>query len=285
MPAAASFAFYMALTFALPPIVFYTDCQFVVDTFALGRAHSSDPFFVLSALWRKIWAKIDDLGTGAVAAVLKVNTHARLKDVDEGRIAAWQRDCNVMAEKLAKEATKEHPIDQAVVDRSFGTRDLLRAVAKFIGRVVARVDDKTPKDTTADRRRKPRRRPDGLRVIKKVRVHTDMGTGVAQVNGRFRCFRCFRSAASIHALPGMPCDGDRDEHALYKVGDIFFCDRCGAYSCARSVLLRNPCRGGPEGRSTALGRLRKGRHPADNVLIGLPSSLPFLSKKAGPGTG
>jgi hypothetical protein len=53
VPAAESWAFLMALTHCLPPIVFYNDCQFVVDRFVMGEVAATAPDMDHADIWRK----------------------------------------------------------------------------------------------------------------------------------------------------------------------------------------------------------------------------------------
>ena len=75
-----------------------------------------------------------------------------------------------------------------------------------------------------------------------------------------------RAAAIIepHAEPVKP-----RAHQVVRTGDIYWCERCGAYAEQRACGLGEACRGAPANASAAARRkaLQAGRHPVSRAEL------------------
>jgi hypothetical protein len=114
-------------------------------------------------------------------------------------------------------------------------------------------------------------------------------------DGRWACQACGKQAASRaratrlswHPCPGTvlkaavaeaePAGGPLQGHALYRMGPLHFCRRCGYYAEHRSIGLERPCTGRPaKNYGPRLALLLEGRHP----LTGQPVREPRVQVSA-----
>ena len=221
VPLAESYAFFVALRYASIRVVFFTDCEFVRNTFDRGPAHSSSGWFVYAGLWRRIWRLVEDIGEANVC-VHWIPAHTSANAVDERRITGLQRICNGKADKLAKDGASLHPHDESVAQRTERSYRVVQQVGRFIGQINAKVGHRTARDTTAkpaadngpDQRAPRKQRQQPLKHVTRVE-----GT-------RIRCARCLRSALTLSVLEHLPCRTRNNQriqmHSLRTSGNILF---------------------------------------------------------------
>jgi len=132
VPAAETWAFLIALRFAVPPLTFCTDCMFVVQQFRAGPADSIAASRSHADIWRLIWARIHDLGVESIT-VEWVKAHTTKKSVELGRTSSRDKLGNDMADELAKKGARLHVIDRQIANKYDRCRKLQAIVAKYIG--------------------------------------------------------------------------------------------------------------------------------------------------------
>ena len=81
VPLAELYALLFFITHSMPAengsLTFYTDCKWVVDTFASGWAVATQPMAVFAGVWRKVFKAIDDVLTSVEQLhLIKVKGHA-----------------------------------------------------------------------------------------------------------------------------------------------------------------------------------------------------------------
>ena len=284
VPLAESYAFWMTLRHADVQVVFYTDCEFVRQTFEAGPAHSSSGWFIYAAVWRQIWKRVEDIGVENVH-VRWIPAHTSTKDVADGRLTGLQRICNAKADELAKDGADVHPHDAAVAERTERAHRVVQRVARFLGTINAAVGHRTPRDTTAQ---KASGSSDQL-VQRTHARRTPQKHTPRLVGNRLRCSVCLRSALTKSVLAQLPCRNVAmvNAHALRCVAGIVFCANCGSYSQSKVRGLQSSCpRTATGSRATALRRLLRGQHPKTGELLGQEQSLrvalmPVLRRRSG----
>ena len=280
VPAAESFALLVALRHAGPVVVFYTDCQYVQDTFRAGPSLGSSGWFRYAGIWREIWRLIGDIGEANVQ-VHWMPAHTSAAAVYEGRVTAVQRFCNAEADVLAKRGAGRHPHEEAIAERTVNATVLAKKVGRYLGEANARLGNVLPRDTSAATgsgvgEAGPRLCGEIPACIaaKRAKKHVVVVSGT-----RVRCRVCLKSAASQLALENLQCRRVRGDaahaHVLREIGGIVYCVLCGRYTEKRVRGLRDTCdrRTGTakhrnSERLTALRRLERGRHPRTNRSLG-----------------
>eukprot|EP00959_Pyramimonas_sp_CCMP1952_P248811 5201130-Pyramimonas_sp.AAC.1 len=113
-------------------IVFYSDCQWVVSSFAKGRWETTHGGCVAADLWTAIWDALDDFEFQV--RVCKVKGHARASDDDSSPNARYLRLGNAEADSAARKGARSHPSDAAAEQRVVGAFNLAQCVGRFLGR-------------------------------------------------------------------------------------------------------------------------------------------------------
>ena len=273
-PAAEAFALLQFLLHVddAPGRTFFSDCAWVVDSFAGGPSASARAQHAHADIWRQIWAAHDARVYSIV--VTKVKAHAKVSDLTSG-YPLRLKEGNSFADAGAKEGRSMHPSDSALeleVARSFL---LVTLVAKFLARameVAMRAADDVP---ALDRRAARSIGRGAAPLCARPLVHA------AVIDGdRYRCAWCLRSAASKAALEASPCSAT-NQHVLWKAGGIVICRKCGCYSGSRVVRLSGDCiwRRGKRARWNIHRVFVKGLHPNNPAPVEAPTfwrrSQPF----------
>ena len=256
-PAAEAMALLFFLRHAgVPPHTFYSDCQWVIDTFRGGPQNSTGSQHVHADIWREVWKRVEVVGP-ELLTLRKVKAHATLADVDAGRISGPERLANGLADKAAKKGAALHPRDEAAMERIQHVAELVPIVVKFQARLMAACGRVTLQPYKEGRKR----RAGGNANIRAARAAARRrGHVVTRWGSRVRCSRCLKSARSPTYLKLMNCMSKGEQtHRLWMSDGTTFCAACGGHSRVKTYLLSRSCRGNPTpaGRR-ALARLWAG---------------------------
>eukprot|EP00974_Lingulodinium_polyedra_P088656 8596696-Lingulodinium_polyedra.AAC.1 len=112
----------------MPPLDVASDCQALVDGSAIGRGHGTGATEAYAEEWRALWRAVDDFG-GEQLSVRKVKAHASLGDEQAGRISAFDRAGNMLADQLAKRGAGRHPRNLALEAEADRQQARAKAVA------------------------------------------------------------------------------------------------------------------------------------------------------------
>jgi hypothetical protein len=253
-------------------IYFYSDCSYVVDTFARGRRHATCAYHTYAEVWRLIFNKVDDIGSGVVI-VRKVKAHATLADVGL-TITQWERDGNIAADRLAKKGTRCHPDNGADIVRVDRCEAVIDHVARFIARLNVFALSLPDSAKTVRNRVKAAR-------TRRCRGPTQRSSrhSIVRLNGLLKCTRCVRTSSDPGRIDKHACWRALVRHNLWYLEPYWFCVKCGAFAYKRSVKLCAGCNGRPSsvGKARVLRLLRNGRDPYSGLTIGIP--LPIVSQQ------
>ena len=256
----------IALRYASIRVVYFTDCDFVRQTFERGPEYSSSGWFVYAGVWSKIWEHVSDIGYENVQ-VIWIPAHTSAKAVADGRITGLQRVCNAKADEQAKLGAGMHPQDESTAQRTQLAHGVVSQVGRYIGTINAIVGHKTPRDTTAKKAEPGNRQLHSMpRVSLRARKHS-----ARLIGNRLRCTTCLRSAFTAALLAQLPCrmPGTRVvEHSVRCISNILFCSVCGSYSASRARGLQGSCPKEAVGtRARSLRRLLQGLHPKSGETL------------------
>ena len=242
-----------------PDAMFYSDCDWVVKSFALGEAGTTGATHVHADLWRRVWT-LHARRHNAVL-VLKVRGHA---SQSSGDFCEYLADGNSFADAGAKEGRLKHPSDIVAEVVASGAFEVVTTTAKFLARVMVASadasDDVPPHDMN------PRLTSDSNRRRTAPIRHAPVSEGC-----RVRCGWCMRIATNVAALNRSSCIA-ASRHAIWKASGLSICLRCGAYSEKRSVLLSSPCTGvlSARGGYNVKRVFDTHLHPKHDVPVGPP---------------
>ena len=264
-PAAEACALYHYALHAIDKtgLTFYSDCQWVVDGFAGGPVATTGACHVHADLWRRIWAVLKQRQHHLF--VEKVKAHVTSKDMAEG-YSVFLKEGNAFADAGAKLGRTHHPRDADLEKKVSKAYVLLQIIARFLARisvVAMEAGDDMPPIV-----------PKAKEIMTAVTLEgrAKFKHCAAYVEGRIRCLWCLRTADSESNLDRMPCN-QAGGHAIWKVGPVIICSRCGGYSryCAR--LLSKPCCGHvTDTRRNWLRRVFDSNlHPVDDVKLPPPT--------------
>ena len=257
------YALVSALEVALPPTVFYTDCQYVFDGVQAGRLWGGHPSRQHGHLWQRLWALEADYGE---LVVRKVVGHLTQADIQAGRGRTTDKIGNDLADMLAKRGARLHPrparFEQAI--RLAGAR--LQETARLVAAVGSKNGSgpkKTPyKDSEADAKAKggrpskgrPAREKRRLAKTTSVRLLEKVALRKERLHETDRPHRVWRS--SLRSASG------HDESNA-----VVWCSACGAFAQDRkgkAQFLFGSCASTPPSSAmrTQLKLLKRGIHPA-----------------------
>jgi hypothetical protein len=136
-------------------MIFYTDCQWVVDCFQRGPICCTGALHVHADIWRRIW-KIQDARSHRVVCA-KVKAHATEADIAAG-YEQWLKEGNSYADAGAKLGRSRHPRNPALEKKSCKAYALVQMIGRFIARSCAESmragDDVPPHDRNLNKIRK-----------------------------------------------------------------------------------------------------------------------------------
>ena len=234
--------------------VFYTDCQNLHKAFVRGAAHCTDALSIYSGIWRKIWAKIHDIGVDLIQVVW-VPAHLSESKARDRDLAEWQRQGNNWADQLAKEGAAKHEgLDdlKAIALLTDQRTHFVQWLARFVVAIHLWMMKHQFQDFKWPAREKQAdfapgsllvmRIPPGCRQRRKRKQHRSL---------------------------------DRS-HALRRNGDLVWCGRCGCWAQSRVFLLAGWCQ--PDRLQNhvifrkRIDMLRSGRHPVSRKPLPPPSA-------------
>ena len=227
--------------------VFHTDCRNLVQGFARGREYCTDAFSIYSGIWRRIWAKIEDVGEHLVQVEWMPAHMSEAKARDEG-LEEWKRQANQWADTLAKEGARRHE----GLEEIKGIIELTDLRVHFVWWLVCfqiavhlwLFKHKMSDYSWPARERQADYRHGGLMVT--------------------RCPPSCKRKLKRRKQADL-------SHALSRNGDLVWCRRCGCWAQARIFLLAGSCRPlrleqYPIYRKR-LAALRAGRHPVSGAKL------------------
>ena len=263
--------------------IFVTDCRVVKDTFDKGPGRSDSSAGKHAHIWRRIWARVDDLGGMERVEVRWVPSHTSMARVRDGTITETDRAGNQLADQLACLGVNGHIVERAVVRRAERLAEVINMVGRYIGRLVLASGTAFPAWASRPQAREGAARRQ--RVERSLPRVSRRGHIPVSIEGRTRCRRCMASAGSLAILDLRPCQELKRSvpHTLVTTGTVVWCGRCGAYSERSVRALRGTCGGGKAvagGRQ--LRRLRAGQHPRTGVPIRTCMAGRRLTSKQAP---
>ena len=210
-------------------------------------------------IWLSTFAALSDAPS---VTFYKTKAHVSEESVSHSRQLSWERVGNRYADHAAKSVWGSDPAVLLHIQRSKRVDHVARHLLLFLGRLLGFCGKRgllPPLNTDISSPTVPR-----------LRIHC-IGQSPC---GRMRCVFCFRVSAqcittSCSALCNRP-------HYLWVIpGHALFCQRCGAYSCSRTVRLAASCGGSPASAAAARRRdgLLNGIHPVTRLFLGNPRSM------------
>ena len=245
-PAAEAFAllqYALHLELSAGLLSFFTDCQWVVDSFNAGRRATTHAFARHADIWRRIWDTYDDRGLNF--RVVKVKAHATDSHVLQG-YPEWWKEGNAYADAAAKAGRAMHPRNEPLETSALAVFDLISIVCRVVaaGHLSA-LQEGSDVPPCPQRHRRER-----TQIAINRRPAADERHVIIKDAGRWRCTWCLRSSTVYAKVASEKCTASQS-HVLWKADDFIICSCCGSYSKQRAVLLSRPCRGkrGPYGDS------------------------------------
>ena len=195
----------------------------------------------------------------------------------------YQREGNRAADSAAKLALAKCDVPRHVRDRTANTSLLVQQLGLYYGRLLAWLKRREflPRAAPLEKRETVR--------VKRLPQHVI----ALDPSGRARCVKCLRLHGTAQQFG--PCSAPRRSHILMRLGTGIFCNRCGAYSFARTFNLAAECTGGPSGNVARLRlrRMCRGDHPitgryvsaatpvdpVQDFLVELGTDLPVLEEE------
>ena len=252
---------------------FFSDCAYVVDQFARGRAANTHGWAVDADLWTKVFQVVDEVGADLVF-LFKIRAHRKIEHGMEP-LDRMQIIANNRADGLAKLGVELHPDDVGSREACVSDAGRVVQVVKFMTRCLSFAIEKgVYKDIQNEQ----------LEYISKASSVYDpetllqkhFFTKLFDDSISKRCVKCFAKSAGGARFGKCPGDVWLLGHRISTIGaDLVFCIRCGAFSMGRVDLLLSTCHGKPTTAATrrAKARLVEGKHPITMTFIAHPKPL------------
>ena len=246
--AAEVFAGLMALKLGSPPICLYSDSAFFVDGWERGQKWCVAPGRAHADVWKQFWQMADEFGGETAIKVFKVKAHASQRMVDDGEVDAIDKFGNDLADDAAKMGAAMHPSIEEITNKMKVSRHVAGEAVRWlgVGLEAAQGCGAMPVELTqAQKRDRP-----SLLPRKRLEVTRD------------EVWRAER--LQEHLTTDAHCS-----HALYRVGEYFFCSVCGCHGSKKLVALAEPCtKSTTPSRKFLLKRLLAGCHPRTGEHLG-----------------
>ena len=204
VPLAELFAFLMVLRHALlDPLgsfIFYTDCSWLVTSYAKGAAYCTSSGCVGAGLWQTVFRAIGELvDDTSCIKVIKVKAHRSYAEVASDPEQSYLWAGNHLADKLAKMGAAVHACDKQLLEYTAKAKLVVKDVAVVIAKVnTARVDAYG----------KPERLQDceGPKKFASITaVNARSHKPILDRALRWRCCRCIRGADTLEGLRRKEC--------------------------------------------------------------------------------
>jgi len=263
-------------------LTFYSDCAWVVDSFAAGEATVTHPMCRFAGTWKVFFKALDDVVPNrSLMNVIKVKAHSSAASCDGDEELLFLKRGNDAADEEAKAGATRQPLCQEDLDRLRRCSIVQPIIAKFMARQAVHRRETFGQEVVPAR-------PPSRRVTSKATVGVEGSvsatlelpdTGVHRtcldpISMRVRCIKCLASADCAATLRKAPCVPESGvlKHKLWRCGDYIFCCNCGAHSQKRTLGLGQSCNGQPRSDSARDRKklLLSGRHPLSGLDIGIP---------------
>ena len=244
------------LVMAVSPINIFVDNQEVVDGWTKGQTWCCSVGRSAADLWRIFWRRINDIGDDGIS-IIKCKGHATAADVLAGRSTPFTRKGNDHADHFAGQGA------DLAEEFSPSTRWRLQySQASQWYSWLSTLCSQWPKDVDPKPKARPRRAaptPSTVHTPKPASARSAVSLAVDE------------RVTKLHP-----------SHRLRCVGDMLWCDCCGAYGQLRFKDLKEPCRGkdGAANRQGQLTALRNGRHPSSGAELGAARGVQQCVKAA-----
>ena len=267
-------AFAHTLDKKMPPLVFNTDHQGILDGISKGRRWCCSGERPHADVWRSIWHRLDQYGLGLEGIMVqKVKAHVTMKAKrNKTAVELLHIQGNEMADFYAKAGADD--------DTGFGKNEALTELSDKVtaaGQMIAMAEVKAQR--AADGRDTDKLDLDVQRPRKLPRLEVGPPRPHHFVRRRVRvkgkddwsctlCLRQTRSRAQLRRLEKQSCQGSllarADAHPSHKVRacqGFVVCRACGVYGTVKKAALRDVCLGGRAKSSSrgAQGHWRKSR--------------------------
>ena len=275
VPAAELFAFYMYLVHAMPAgngsYTYTTDCQWVIDTWHIGKEAACNGWAHHAGLWRKVFQRAEDLGTNLIF-IRKVKAHLKVQDA-ETPAKRMILQANSWADAKARQGVLMHPGSEDHRNKIKNIRNLVIQNAKYAASVLLHFCTSNP---VKDKYERPppavRQVEDGLSCW---RSDQHVPFRVSQQCQRWRCAVCMGST-SLELSGKCVHDVVTLGHRMWHLAQYVYCSRCGCLSDKRCGKLWSQC---PKHPTTphllrSHKRLVAGLDPYDGEQIG--QAMPIL---------
>ena len=261
-------------------LTFYTDCEWVIESFEAGEAYVTHPMRRFAGSWKAFFVILDDvLPDRRSLTILKVKGHQTILACNGDEELLYRKRGNDEADLQAKKGAALHPLCPEDLARLRRCNIVVPAVAKFMARQA--VWRRQQYGNAVLPQRPPLRRlrcktsPEAHALVASVPAALDTGRHRPCTDPftlRTRCCICLASALDRATLERQPCrDGNQGLlHRLWRVRDFVFCKTCGAHSSRRTIGLGQACNGEPKSRSAEERRVRllNGIHPLKGHQLG-----------------
>ena len=286
VPVAELMALMFFLRHSLPnsegALWFYTDCEWVVATFARGEAYATHPMRRFAGVWKALFKILDDVLPDRLCLnIVKVKAHASVISCDGDEELLFLKRGNDEADAKAKEGAARHPSNEADLIRLKRCNLVQPVVAKYVARLGVWRRNRYGRDVVPARPPSCRVRHKSSLAVE-LCIPSDPSTSTPQGHRicsdpfslRLRCVRCMASAENALTLAKQQCIPQSllGNHKIWRIDGIIFCRDCGAYSERRTLKLGGRCLGFPSSTSAEQRRLRmlNGVHPTNKLPIGMP---------------
>ena len=213
---------------------FFTDCAWLLSSFAAGRESCTGASHVGAHLWKAFYRALDDAFENETKLTLvKVKSHTAFAANIASSEDNFRWGGNAIADTHAKKGAHMHPSDEHALNNVKVAEAAVTQVALYLARFAVWRRQSFGKPATEAHQKqgqlpyKPR--PPALAGHRPC----------LEKQGRWRCVLCLSSAESLGVLRRWPCavqqcDRPLKKHQLMIAGDLIFCSVCGFYSESRT---------------------------------------------------
>ena len=240
VPLAELYAFVLAVSNSRPDehgnFLYYSDCAWVVDSFAKGWSYCTAAGQMGAIMWRRLYAAIDDrYPHTSCIGVQKVKAHISVADCAGDTELLFFRGGNVIVDRAAKEGAARHPQDDAVIAKLNSALIMSKEVAKFLGCAAERRWKIGKQELKAARKRavedSSTQDRDCEPPIKRRKTSTRHRACLDPAL-RWRCAICLKTANTAAALAKVECIDLGEQYTPAQKHDLWQ----ALFRCALCVL-------------------------------------------------